>query len=492
MKKSPPNANRMVASPFGVCLLIAFIGVGLFACAALALDPTPMRDGTIRPLHERQLVAGIAASFGAIGLFCALACGLRWRIIADSAGLRWRKLGGWNSCRWSEVEDYYLVVQENNKRSIHRVETRKGKFRFNQLWSKQVELAKWISEHAKNAKVSEWLPKGERDFEIFPSRFDYASRKGPAPIWGIAGLLLVMNLLLLSLWSEKHGPWLAFFSDPEWPFSIVPFIVLNLLYGCFGLIVIGAKFGFGNDRKSRAKQSVSVTKDRIFFENGSERVSLAWSDIVSFRTERMTCRTRSFVDGIDQGLDFTAQITRYSALQRLIARMAPEAEARGRENSPDEDSLKDSEWDAVPGVRVHSFRTRSVRAMGILATAMATQFTSPVFVPGIRNSGNPCVFLMIALPLWVLAAWIWLWYRKGRVIVGSDSFTLVSSFGVKRIEWEEIEGIKIASSTSPSKGSLILIAKSKQITVPSLCARPKELRQEVKRRLNEHKVPIPN
>ena len=91
--------------------------------------------------------------------------------------------------------------------------------------------------------------------------------------------------------------------------------------------------------KKRFSQKITATDEGLTYEDGRDRVSLAWGKILVCWKESKAIPYRYTVQGVNAEFDFLLSIDRSATLLQLLEKRAPEAMKRGREFAQHEEDL---------------------------------------------------------------------------------------------------------------------------------------------------------
>ena len=488
LKKSKNEAGEIVARLSAQLAISVFLGLVFLVLALVVFfAPSGCSCQVERTLHERETSTGLVLLFGGCLVVPMLAYSSRWRIVASESGIRWRSMGRWRFCKWSEVEDFYYGQHNSSTRFI--VSTKAGKIVYTKEASEREALSQAIVERAANAKANEWRVEGEHDFEIFPSSYRYERNEVRRMKCAVFGFFTFLNLLFLKPWNWTRDLFIQGPRDATFLYSLAGMALFDALYGGLFLLMLWIAGAFTNDLRRRANQQLFATETGLIYQEGNDKRSISWNEIVSFQREGRDPGVKYVVIGRNDSIEFTTQITRFRSLYRLIARMAPEAEKRGREMSSCEEDFGDTSWDAIPGVRVHTYRTRSVRAVVAFFVLAPAVMSLTTLISRAMNlpAGDPTT-LLVVLPIFASGLiWSALWYRRGRIIVDSDGVTKVSPWKTSKITWSQINEVKKGEG-GPLGSPLRLIGEGKNLSIPLACSRARELQEEIDRRMEQKQL----
>ena len=466
------------------------MGVGLLGRGALVWAPPSPSQASSRSLTETEkwAITSLCSLLATFAFAATAYCRRCWCVVAEESGLRWQRGGKWKSVNWNEITDYWLDLSETGRSRLGLfcfVETATQKIKFPQKeWTNGTALQALIQQRATSASSKEWEQIGARGHEKFPFVFIYNTRDNRSmrflPFLVLI-CILAINALTLSDKLEKNP---NVFHSSDLPWTLTMLGMLNLLLLCYGMIAWMIHNQYRQSKK-RFSQRITATEEGLTYEDGRDRVSLAWEKILVCWKEPKKLPYRYTIQGVNMEFDFLSSIDRSATLLRLLEKRAPEAMKRGRDSSPHEEDLLSQQWHMTPGVHVYHYRTRMARAFLLFPTLMAPLMLSVYPLLSTLYENNPGQGLPV---LWIggvlsfMTPYLWWRYFAGKVVTTSEGVTQSSPFGKRFIAWGDILELKQTSPKEASLPTLTLIGRHRRLRLFLTCNRPDDLIEEVNAR----------
>lgn len=434
MNTSSNPKPRVICRPGPMWIAIAALAalLGRFFVVVPRLTPRPVNDPTLTVLGATVLaLAALVAVFHATS-----------RVVADETGVRWKRFGFGGSVPWSDVHEYHLQDTESAARKPSLViHTGTGRLVVPDLWTHQGELKVLLAYRAGCDPGDDWGILTGTDGR-WRKVFTYNRRRA---IVGSAACVTALAAIAGGcVWSVVRDIY-RFGATTPWTSIVIGDSPLLLVVAMYTLLiwVIAADY---TDSLKRKDQRISVDPDGITFSDTTQHVHFPWGDVTAIRLEvhpRLGCARRRMIISTNGEFGYTAGLGDVSLLNAIVRRMAVNA---GEPRRLECDALGETEQTA--GVTVHHYRTRSVRAVLWLPTALCPclLLCGWLTFTGLAPIGNPTAYVATAVVSAALSAWGWLSFRMASIRTDSIGITHRGHRGETAIPWADVRGFRKARS----------------------------------------------
>ena len=431
-----PGPQRVAATPPRVALFLAG-----FCLVSSLLCLIPDKNGQTGWFMLLILLPG-----GTLALLYSL----RTTTIADANGLRWRKtFSPWQDAIWDDVTDYFRVVDKTW--GCNHIVFRDGrKLKIGSDWNDLKRLEAWVVEHAKNAKTSGWLIRGQEGTIQGSHTFTYSKKaiktaKNLMVFLILTSLFMGIGLPLLAVWQSQKNKELLGVAN------ITLLVFFTLFWGGMIARALWETRSCIKEQYERIAHGERFEADEqglTFWRDGEPR-HVAWSSLIVHKRHQTNTATNTYLYRLrteEQEFSYTSTLSEWIKFQGMIALYAPQVVSAVPRTKP-HDVLVSTEWDN--GKRTFHYRTRGNRSgLGVL-------WSVPLFC-AIGAGGIVAMWLRYGLDLhdlpWgelsvivgfaLLGVVVWLYllwrYKTARLVLDRESLTGYGLWGKRRVFFENI------------------------------------------------------
>lgn len=461
MNTHPPNvldSLTLVRSRPGVGAWLLALGIAGFSALPMSLPFLP----SAHPNAQQNSEIGFFL-LGAMLLIPAL-IGMgflvKMEIRATDTGLCWWTWRGWRSASWNEVTDFYEKrLQKGQMTSIIETPARNITIQ-KDIWTNWGKLRDIVAQRANRALNDKWAERGARPNERWPMVFDYNTSDNRQ--MRVVGWISVPLMLLASIWfvAEKWERMAQDFTLLDWQWGLLtvvaPLLTFLLLIVPLPLLMFHIHY---RGLKGRIGQRITATAEGLTFEDGTERQEISWEDISLVYSESargFSAYTRNVIVGKHDQFDFTGYLREARVLRLLLQRLASEAVERGRDFSPDIETLgRPEEPDAI-GEHIYHYRTRTNRALlWFLGTFGFGGFVAAVLAElGWMEHEAKTTQWVFAVLLTLPVLWAWWRYRAASIRTDATGLTQYGLFGKRFVAWNDIRDYYLTGDDIATFGNI--------------------------------------
>ncbi len=445
----------VICRPNGTMWLL--IGLSLLIGPGCCVVPFLIRhDQTIQNPLALCIVAII---FGVLFLFLAL-FGLlfqfRCRVIAERQQLHSVGVLRRRSVYWEEVRDYY-EIKTGKFGVLSTVETDAGKIGLgSEGWTHIEEFRAVVQQRATRARAKAWGMRDSRPEDTWPRLFVYdpVQNRRALWVWGAATTLLLLTPVLMT--ASKAG---NIHSGSDWLWNLLAFGMMQtllVLYCALPLAVVRAH----RDGLRRQNERITVDRDGLTFEDGTQRIKAAWEEILGWKKTPLGqswSRDSSYIVETEAG---NFQFTRCLRDAPLLCEIITAQTGRKLELMEGKDAF-DAAPDLSADIHRYTYRNRTNRAMLLLMTAFGVFSLVPLILPFFIEQDRPLTWdswlflILLAVIMWAYTLYEWANYRTARIETDPQGITQWTLFGNRRLGWSEVEAFALHPQSMVGYGEVV-------------------------------------